>query len=78
MSCGADAVPGPDVPVKILQNNIAAAANAEEAKEAKEKLDELMRNRKFMEKTVLDLIQTITNDNSLTNTMFTDNVELTK
>jgi len=78
LSCGADAVPGPDVPVKILQNNIAAAANAEEAKEAKEKLDELMRNRKFMEKTVLDLIQTITNDNSLTNTMFTDNVELTQ
>merc|ERR1712080_284382 len=37
-SCGRDAVPGPEVPVKILQNNIATAENAVEAKEAREKL----------------------------------------
>jgi len=77
-SCGRDAVPGPEVPVKILQSNIAAAANSEEAQKAKEKLDELMRNRKFMADTVRNVIQIVTNDDSLTNIMVSDNVELTQ
>eukprot|EP00090_Calanus_glacialis_P034071 TRINITY_DN5688_c0_g1_i1.p1 TRINITY_DN5688_c0_g1~~TRINITY_DN5688_c0_g1_i1.p1 ORF type:complete len:453 (-),score=129.03 TRINITY_DN5688_c0_g1_i1:165-1523(-) len=77
-SCGADAVPGPEVPVKILQNNIVNAANAEDAKEAREKYAELMKNRKYMEGVVHDLIDVITNDVGLTNTIFTDNVELTQ
>ena len=71
-------MPGPEVPVKILQNNIANAANAEDAKEARQKYDELMKNRKFMEGVVHDLIDVITNDVGLTNTIFADNVELTK
>lgn len=77
-SCGADAVPGPEVPVKILQNNIANAATPEEAKVAREKLDELMKNRKFMEGVVHDVINVITNDVGLTSTIFTENVELTQ
>ena len=77
-SCGADAVPGPEVPVKILQNNIVNAANAEDAKEAREKYAELMKNRKYMEGVVHNLIDVITNDVGLTNTIFTDNVELTQ
>ena len=77
-SCGADAVPGPEVPVKILQNNIANAATPEEAKAAREKLDELMKNRKFMEGVVHDVINVITNDVGLTSTIFTENVELTQ
>ena len=77
-SCGADAVPGPEVPVKILQSNIENAATAEEKKDAKMKLDELMRNRKFMENIVHNLVQVVTNDIDVTNTIFTDNVELTQ
>ena len=77
-SCGADAVPGPEVPVKILQHNIANAATPEEAKKAREQLDELMKNRKFMEGVVHDVIDVITNDVGLTNTIFTENVELTQ
>merc|ERR1712047_121004 len=49
-----------------------------EKKEAKEKLDALLRNRKFMQNKVHELIQGITQDNQLTGTMFTDNVELTQ
>merc|ERR1712180_385181 len=71
-SCGRDAVPGPDVPVKILQSN------CESASSASEKLDALLRNRKFMQNKVHELIQGITQDNQLTSTMFTDNVELTQ
>jgi len=76
-SCGRDAVPGPDVPVRILQSNVAAATTAEEAKEAREKLDQLMRNRKFMESTVHTLVTEVTQDSQLTGSMFSDNVELT-
>merc|ERR1711963_837037 len=77
-SCGRDAVPGPDVPVKILQSNYESASSASEKEEAKEKLDALLRNRKFMQDKVHELIQEITQDNQLTSTMFTDNVELTQ
>jgi len=77
-SCGRDAVPGPDVPVKILQSNYESASSASEKEEAKEKLDALLRNRKFMQNKVHELIQGITQDNQLTGTMFTDNVELTQ
>ena len=64
--------------MKILQSNIENAATAEEKKDAKMKLDELMRNRKFMENIVHNLVQVVTNDIDVTNTMFTDNVELTQ
>merc|ERR1712156_970057 len=77
-SCGRDSVPGPDVPVKILQSNYESASSASEKEEAKEKLDALLRNRKFMQNKVHELIQGITQDNQLTGTMFTDNVELSQ
>ena len=64
--------------MKILQSNIENAATAEEKKDAKMKLDELMRNRKFMENIVHNLVQVVTNDIDVTNTIFTDNVELTQ
>ena len=37
-SCGASAVPGPEVPVTILQNMVEAAASPEEKQEAKSEL----------------------------------------
>jgi len=77
-SCGRDAVPGPEVPVKILQNNIASATNPQEAQEAREKYIQLMNNRKFMEDKVKTVISTVTNNEDDTNTMFTDNKELTE
>ena len=64
--------------MKILQNNIANAATPEEAKGAREQLNELMKNRKFMEGVVHDVIDVITNDVGLTNTIFTENIELTQ
>merc|ERR1719481_703383 len=70
-SCGAEAVPGPEVPVKILQNNIANAATPDDAKVAREKLDELMKNRKFMEGVVHDIINVITKVGGLTSIIFT-------
>merc|ERR1712002_796668 len=77
-SCGRDAVPGPDVPVKILQSNFESATTPSEKEEAKERLDSLLRNRKFMQNVVHELVQGITEDNALTGTMFNDNVELTQ
>jgi len=77
-SCGRDAVPGPEVPVKILQNNIATAENAVEAKEAREKLARFINNRKFMESKVKAVVQAVTNNEDATSTMFTDNKELTE
>jgi len=77
-SCGRDAVPGPDVPVKILQSNFESATSPSEKEEAKEKLDSLVRNRKLMQSVVHELVQGITEDNALTGTMFNDNVELTQ
>jgi legumain len=77
-SCGRDAVPGPMIPVKILQNNIAMAENAQEAKEAREKLAQLLKNRKYMETKVRTLVHSITNNDDETISMFTDNKELTE
>jgi len=76
--CGRDAVPGPEVPLKILQNNVVAATTPEEIQEAKEKLAKLQKNRQFMLKTVRDLVQTVTQDNQMTADIFGDNVELTQ
>jgi len=77
-SCGRDAVPGPQVPVKILQNNVAMASSPEERKIAREKYDQFMKNRKFMEDKVHSLVHSITNNNDDTLTIFTDNKELTE
>merc|ERR1712037_123792 len=63
---------------KILQSNFESATSPSEKEEAKEKLDSLVRNRKLMQSVVHELVQGITEDNTLTGTMFNDNVELTK
>jgi len=78
LSCGRDAVPGPEVPYKVLQKNMEAASTPEERAEAKEKLDRLLANRKFMLNTVHTLVNRITGDNQASAAIFTDNVELTQ
>jgi len=77
-SCGRDAVPGPDVPVKILQNDLDQATTEEEKAEAKEQLRMLTENRNFMLTVVRNVANGVTGDNGLTNTVMTDNVELTE
>ena len=77
-SCGASAVPGPEVPVTILQNMVEAAASPEEKQEAQARLAELRTNRGFMEGVVRAVVDTVTGDSDLTDTMFSDNVELTR
>merc|ERR1712055_301603 len=77
-SCGRDAVAGPEVPVKILQNDVEAATSPEEKEEAKERLDQLLKNRQFMLSIVHSLVDSITGDSQTTAGIFTDNVELTR
>jgi len=78
-SCGASAVSGPEVPVAILQKKIEMAEDEAEADLARDQLQSLLNNRKFMENVVEQVITTVTaGDDSLTNIVFTDNVELTK
>jgi len=77
-TCGRDAVKGPEVPVKILQNNLEAAATEEEAQEIRDKLDRLIKNRKFMISTVRELVSGITGNSEMTESIFSDNVELTQ
>lgn len=78
LSCGRDAVPGPEVPVRVLQKNVEAATDPEEKAEAKEKLDQLLKNRQFMLSTVHSLVDSITGDSQTTADIFTANVELTQ
>merc|ERR1712055_1238867 len=78
LSCGRDAVPGPEVPYKVLQKSMEAATTPEERAEAKEKLDRLLANRKFMLNTVHTLVNRITGDNQASSAIFTENVELTQ
>ena len=78
-SCGASAVAGPAVPVAILQKKIEMAKNEEEAELVREELEQLLKNRKFMESVVEGVVNTATGgDDGLTSAVFTDNVELTK
>ena len=78
-SCGASAVSGPQVPVAILQKKIEMAENELEAEIAREQLQNLRNNRKFMEGVVEGVINMVTEgDDTLTSAVFTDNVELTK
>jgi len=77
-SCGASAVSGPQVPVAILQKKIEMAENELEAEIAREQLQNLLNNRKFMEGVVEGVINMVTEgDDTLTSAVFTDNVELT-
>merc|ERR550525_685175 len=77
-SCGASAVSGPQVPVTILQKKIEMAESEEEAEIAREQLQNLLNNRKFMEGVVEGVINMVTEgDDTLTSAVFTDNVELT-
>lgn len=76
--CGASAVSGPEVPVKILERTIAEATSQEEASEAKEKLAAIHKNRAFMVNVVQNIVGKLTGDDGLTDAVFTDNVELTK
>ena len=67
------------MPVAILQKKIEMAEDEAEADLAREQLQSLLNNRKFMENVVEQVITTVTaDDDSLTNLVFTDNVELTK
>ena len=55
------------------------AENEMEAELAKEQLESLLDNRKFMEGVVEGVINSVTaGDDLLTSAVFTDNVELTK
>merc|ERR1712002_130516 len=76
-TCGRDAVAGPDVPIRIQQNIIAAGNSEEEVDEAKYRLDQLMDNRKLMTAAVRQIVETVTQNSQDTNSIFTDNVELT-
>jgi len=76
--CGASAVSGPEVPVKILERTIAEATSQEEISEAKDKLAAIHKNRAFMVNVVQNIVGSLTGDDGLTDAVFTDNVELTK
>ena len=76
--CGATAVPGPEVPVRILERIIQDAETAEDKLEAQQSLETLRTNRKFMEDVVWRVITGVTGDEGLTQTLVSDNVELTK
>ena len=78
-SCGASAVSGPQVPVTILQNNIEMAGSEEEAELAREELQQLLDNRKFMEEVVESVVNTATaGDDGLSSVVWSENVELTQ
>ena len=76
--CGATAVPGPEVPVRILERTIQDAETPEDRLEAQQSLETLRTNRKFMEDVVWRVITGVTGDEGLTQTVVSDNVELTK
>merc|ERR1712042_206823 len=71
--CGASAVSGPEVPVKILERTIAEATSHEEASEAKDKLAAIHKNRAFMVNVVQTIVGSLTGDDGLTDAVFTDN-----
>jgi len=56
LSCGATAVPGPEVPVAILTNTIKLSDDMDEVQQASQDLTKLLKNRKFMEETVKDVV----------------------
>ncbi len=76
--CGATAVPGPEVPVRILERTIQDAETPEGRLEAQQSLEKLRTNRKFMEDVVWRVFTVVTGDEGLTQTVVSDNVELTK
>lgn len=75
-TCGRDAVPGPLVPLKILQNKMASATTPHQAKLAKHNYNKLIKKREFMENKVKAIIRRITKDHHLTQTIFNENREL--
>jgi len=77
-SCGRDAVPGPQVPVVLLQKKIEESLGTNGEDEARDALNKLMENRKYMEGIVHQIVDVVTNDASQSHTMFSDNVELTQ
>jgi len=77
-SCGRDAVPGPQVPLEILKRAVAAAKSPQEAASAQNRLDKLLKNRKFMEDVVHGIAFTVTGDAELASNAFTANPELTE
>jgi len=77
-SCGRDAVPGPDVPRQILQKKLEDSMGSDGEDEAREALNALQRNRKYMEQVVHDVVEAVTQDSQLTGAMFTENVELSE
>ena len=76
--CGASAVPGPEVPIRILEKTIQHAETPGERQEAQQHLETLRSNRKFMENIVWNVVTSVTGDEGLTQTVVSDNVELTK
>lgn len=80
LSCGATAVPGPEVPVKILERIIEESENLDQAEEARSKLDIILKNRKFMNETVHDIVGTVlqTDDEQVIEDVFNQNLVLTK
>jgi len=78
-SCGASAVSGPQVPLTILQKKIEMAASEEEAELAREELQQLLDNRKFMEGVVESVVNmAAAGEDGLSNAVWTENVDLTK
>ena len=83
LSCGRTAVPGPEVPVEIQRRILAdSAASAEDKATAKQKLDKLIANRKFMLTKVHDIVSNVLTaangnvDNNEVNHIFNDNIVL--
>jgi len=77
-SCGADAVPGPDVPIQILKKKLEESLGSEDEGEARDALTSLQRNRKYMEQVVGQVVEEVTQDSQLTGSMFSNNLELTQ
>jgi len=80
LSCGATAVPGPEVPVASLQNQIKYAQTTEEEQEAREMLDAVLENRKWMRSKVEEIVGTVlqTDDENQIQSVFNVNIPLTR
>lgn len=77
-SCGKDAVPAPDVPIRILEKMIQTAATPEETQAAKDKLKAMLQHRQSMEGVVRRIVDQLTATDGDFNAILTHNVELTQ
>lgn len=77
-NCGRDAVPGPEAPKIILQKRLEAAQTPEEKEKIAEQLKNLMNARQSMIETTKDIINHVTENEDLTETIMHTTLELTQ